>query len=439
MIYHPGNDDYDDINHNGSGSSSSSPGGCGISNRPQQQQKPHPQHLFDTLQVMKRQEESACYSLVDHSPPHHPSVPASGIVPASPTAVVDTFCRSAMMKWCYEVSEACGYQKETVVIAMFYLDKFCLLSSSSSSSSTDNNNDILTNRNQYQLAAMTCLYTAVKVHECSAIMNLELVSKLSHYKHTPAAIERMEQRILLALQWYVNPPTPYSFARILVKLLPSHLIDEQECETILDMTMLQLDVLLQQQPVGVAIPSSSEKCNNSDLLSTIANGASQRRSSYLAYGALLNAIESVLPDQHHNFGFQVGFCQYVTSVSNILQLNKKKKPLQANNEESKLCQIRIALYEAIGDGEGNSSTGYDHVISRAATPAAVSDDTADDMDIDDDGDVDEEDDFSCNNYDLSAYHHNHHHNHHHGEEQKEIPISVYYDSPSSPRSFALAH
>ena len=77
-------------------------------------------------------------------------------------------------------------------------------------------------RYEFQLAAMTALYLAVKVHEPhykQGPFNLRSVAELSQGFFQPADICRMESRMLEALKWRMNPPTPLTFLQHLYCLL----------------------------------------------------------------------------------------------------------------------------------------------------------------------------------------------------------------------------
>merc|ERR1712232_842236 len=93
-------------------------------------------------------------------------------------APVDSSCRFAMARWCNETADFCNYKRETVAIAINCLDRFM---------STPNGREVLLDRNLYQLAAMTALYSSVKIHEQEA-MDPDLMSMLSRGVHTPAAV-----------------------------------------------------------------------------------------------------------------------------------------------------------------------------------------------------------------------------------------------------------
>jgi hypothetical protein len=264
---------------------------------------------LETIQAMCRQEDSPAYRVVDYL----------AQIPSSAVLAVDAECRSAMMKWCYQVADACKYNRgETVSIAMSCLDRFL--------SSSKPGREILFDRNQFQLAAMTALYLAIKVHECRP-MDSRLMSSLSHYSHSPKDIEAMECKILHGIQWRVNPPTAFSFVRNMVTLLPEYyykMMDDAERETIVEMTALQLDIF---------------STSNHPLSWCWAPA------SWLAFASLLNAVESVVVSSDHypngsyisvSFGVKVGFANFEATMTKILKMDRDS-----------LRQIRLALYEAI--------------------------------------------------------------------------------------------
>ena len=98
------------------------------------------------------------------------------------------------------------------------------------------------NGEEFQLAAMTSLYIAVKIHE-PEIMSASLISTLSRGAHTTKNVERMEQKILHAVRWRVNPPTSLSFVRQYIKLLPQEFLDEETKTTLYDVPNSNLNLL----------------------------------------------------------------------------------------------------------------------------------------------------------------------------------------------------
>ncbi|CAB9512804.1 diatom-specific cyclin [Seminavis robusta] len=83
----------------------------------------------------------------------------------------------------------------------------------------------------YQLAAMTSLYVAIKLHPDNNALTedgmrrkryfkLESFVELSRGQFGAADICRMEQVILQTLKWRVNPPTPMALVAYLLSLMP---------------------------------------------------------------------------------------------------------------------------------------------------------------------------------------------------------------------------
>jgi len=125
---------------------------------------------------------------------------------------IDETCRSKMSEWCFHVVDCTNLRRETVSIAMGYLDRFlCTTSLRAEHARCD--------RKEYQLAAMTALYVAVKIFE-PLEMDAGLVSKLSRGLHSAAEITRLEHEMLVALSWRMNCPSPYQICNFLLELLP---------------------------------------------------------------------------------------------------------------------------------------------------------------------------------------------------------------------------
>lgn len=247
---------------------------------------------LDTIKVMRRQEESA-YQLTDYladmarGPLHLAEAP------------VDAECRQVMAKWCNDICDFCQYTRETAAIALNCLDRFM---------ATADGQKILLDRNQYQLAAMTALYSAVKIHEHEA-MDPALVSTLSRGSHSAQAVEAMEQRLLVAIQWRVNPPTASAFVHAISDLIPSHFMDASAKETLMELTNFQIE------------------------LATCEYRFSQHSASRIAFASIMNAIESISTDGMFLENFE-------RSLASAMKL-----------EPSDTRDIRITLYESINGNE----------------------------------------------------------------------------------------
>jgi hypothetical protein len=216
--------------------------------------------IFSTLQAMRRQEESTYWvpdSLYQSQPD---SAHANGPIHAN--AVVDIDCRSKMATWCYQVIDFCKFDRETASIAMNYLDRYML---------TEQGATVRADRNLFQLAAMTCLYTAVKINEPEA-MDPKLVSTLSRGAYSTTQVEAMEVSILSALQWRVNPPTALAFVRQFLEIIPVNLVDQSMRETAHDITKFQTELAVTEH----------------DFVTV--------KASTIAFGSLMNSLESLQLD-----------------------------------------------------------------------------------------------------------------------------------------------
>jgi len=123
---------------------------------------------------------------------------------------VDEECRAKMTDWCIQVVDFCECDRESVCIAMSYLDRFLC---------TAVGKLMLKDRKQFQLASMCCLYTAIKLFETRE-MNLDILADLSRGCYTQTDIAGMEKTMLSALEWRMHPPTPMNFVNYFHQLLP---------------------------------------------------------------------------------------------------------------------------------------------------------------------------------------------------------------------------
>lgn len=126
---------------------------------------------------------------------------------------VDMSCRKAMLDWCFQVADTLKFSHETVAMTMSYFDRYL-------SSRRGRSQEALDSRNVFQLAVITCFYTAVKT--CEPVeLGVDLLAKMCRGFYAEAEILAMERDILFALDWRVSGPTPMDFVRHLIELLPS--------------------------------------------------------------------------------------------------------------------------------------------------------------------------------------------------------------------------
>ena len=211
--------------------------------------------IASTLEAMRLQEAS--YRCVDYLSclPSSLKRPQAGIT--SPP--VDAECRYKMVEWCYQVVDFCKFNRETVAIAMSYLDRYI---------STETGFPAIYDRKVFQLAAMTCLYTAIKIHEPEA-MEPRIVAQLSRGVYTEEQVTDMELEILMAIQWRMNPPTALSFINNFLALLPEGVLSQTDRDTVYELAKFQTELAVHEYSL-VAVDAST-----------------------LALSALMNALETV--------------------------------------------------------------------------------------------------------------------------------------------------
>lgn len=254
---------------------------------------------IETISAMRRQEELA-YSVPDY-------LSCLSTTTALDTPV-DASCRFVMAKWCNEIADFCNYKRETVAIAMNCLDRFM---------STPSGYEILMDRNLYQLAAMTALYSSVKIHEQEA-MDPNLVSTLSRGAHSAEAVEAMESKMLSAIGWRVNPPTAMSFVRSMIDLVPDHIISSCEKEGIVDIAKFQIEMIVNEYDYCTFNASS------------------------IAFACTLNAMESVIEDGmlYNDFETTMGKTIMV-DYSSIRDLRLNIYELMNGSDDTNIMQMNI--------------------------------------------------------------------------------------------------
>jgi hypothetical protein len=261
------------------------------------------------IEAMLRQEES-CYTVPDYLR-YLPSHTAFG-------QAVDAAARFSIAEWCVKIMDFCQYKPETAAIAMSCLDRFV---------STPDGHHVLLDRCKFQLAALTAVYTAVKIHEQQA-MAPELVANLSHGSHTEADIEAMERRMLKALQWRVNPPTSMDFVRKFLDLVPQDALDERSRTCAVELAQYQVDI------------------------SVLNYGFCTSKASSIAFASLLNAVESVHSDS--------ATCSYIESV--IARSTKI--------DSHSFQDLRDQLYEAISSQPVSKMLEMQQITQKPSSASA---------------------------------------------------------------------
>jgi len=192
--------------------------------------------IADCIAVMRLQEETT-YRVRDY-------LAESAALRKRASKPVDGDCRIKMCEWCYEVVDFCKFRRETVGIGMSYLDRYLC---------TPKGRCALCNRKEYQLAAMTALYIAIKLHE-PLEMETSLLADLSRGCYTEMEFVHMEEVMLQALEWRVNGPTSLGFVQHYMKFLPDA-VHPLVAEAVFDHARYQTELAIADQKFVSLRPS----------------------------------------------------------------------------------------------------------------------------------------------------------------------------------------
>ena len=209
-----------------------------------------------TLEAMLRQEQA--YVAEDYLyQSDRPESGANGPLHKEESTVEQD--RAKMVGWQYQVADFCRFDRETVAIATSYFDRFL---STEAAAESHSNTDL------FQLAAMTCFYTAAKIHEPESFEPW-MLSKMSRGLYSPEQVEKMEMVILQAIGWRVNPPTALAFVREFLDMLPECYISKAATPAVFDLCKFQTELCVR---IYQFVPV---------------------KASTIAMSALLNALESI--------------------------------------------------------------------------------------------------------------------------------------------------
>jgi len=223
--------------------------------------------IKERLHVMRRQEDSQYYCS-DYF--KYALSTRNNIGNSSP---IDPVCRAKMTQWCYQVIDFIQFSRETVSIAMDYLDRFIC-------SGCPRAEQVKNCRKEYQLASMTALFMAIKINE-PIMIDMVMLTELSKGIYTKEDFAKMETDMLSGLNWRVSGPTPQSFVAHLLALIQyqqqqqqQQQYDQNSCTTnnresfspselqkIFDISLYQIELsvgehkLMTQKPSAVAIAS----------------------------------------------------------------------------------------------------------------------------------------------------------------------------------------
>ncbi len=126
--------------------------------------------------------------------------------------------RDKICEWAYNIVDYFNYDRELVFICMNYLDRYAMKRR--------------VDTKTYQLAAITALFLVVKTYEprsSSRMLDVSSLAKLSQSTFSEETIIAMEMELLQMLQWNLYPPTAYTFATHLNKMLFDITHDLEDC------------------------------------------------------------------------------------------------------------------------------------------------------------------------------------------------------------------
>lgn len=155
--------------------------------------------------------------------------------------IIDEDCRVRICDWCYKTVDQYNFKRESVQIAMSYLDRFL---------STKQGETYLEDQMMYQLATITCLYIAMKFHE-SVSLDVTFFTKMSNGYYSKNQIFETEVIILFALQWKMNPPTVAVFVRHILQLLPKSSMPNDLRQKVYESAQYQAEVATLDYTVSV--------------------------------------------------------------------------------------------------------------------------------------------------------------------------------------------
>jgi len=144
---------------------------------------------------------------------------------------IDESCRTAMVTWITQVQKTLSLNPETVWIAMSFFDRYL-------SSGRGKSPKALRSKREFQLAAITSFFTAVKIYE-PVMLDIDTLIEICHDTYDEYDIISMEHDILSALDWRVACHTPMDFVRHLLELLPE--LSSHDSNTILQVCQKHID------------------------------------------------------------------------------------------------------------------------------------------------------------------------------------------------------
>jgi len=284
--------------------------------------------------------------------------------------------RSKICDWSYRVVDHFGYDRELVAAAMNCFDRY-LVHTSASSGGTSKCIESRT----YQLAAMTSLYVAAKLHADRSERNQDDVTttkkkllritsfvQLSRDQFSSRDIAAMEQHLLEVLGWRVNPPTPILFVGHLLRIVPAFAKPGSGGSTV-GSGGSNTDPTSQQHRALVIHVLHELARYLTELSTCLPPSTTATSSSEMAYASILLALDLLSPDTALPASVRAEYMARLDYLSggtltesrdNVVQL--KKKIGQAFVPDL----LRDALELAARGGGAGGDGGHPLLIARDA-------------------------------------------------------------------------
>ena len=196
--------------------------------------------------------------------------------PTKPRAtVIEDAWRRKLCEWCYDVVDTFRLDREAVCIAFNYFDRYNEVARSSR----------LRDRSSVQLLAVTSLFMALKIHgkgeERSRRLSIDSFELLSQDIFCRKDIENKEKDVLKTLQWFVNPPTAFTFLFSFFEAIPKH---DQHLEALFDVARYLCEI-------SVCV-SSIFLCHKQSVIAyaSMICGMKATQSSYPLSASLLHSL-----------------------------------------------------------------------------------------------------------------------------------------------------
>ena len=282
--------------------------------------------------------------------------------------------RSKICDWSYRVVDHFGCDRELVAAAMNCFDRYLVHTSSAGTSKC------IASRT-YQLAAMTSLYVATKLHADRSERNQDDVTttkkkllritsfvQLSRDQFSPRDIAVMEQHLLEVLGWRVNPPTPMLFVGHLLRIVPAFAKPGSTARTSGSAGSggSNTDAASQQHRALVIHVLHELARYLTELSTCLPPSTTATSSSEMAYASILLALDLLSSDTALPASVRAEYLSSLDDLSggtltesrdNVVQLKKKIK--QAFVQDL----LRDALEQAASGGAGG---GHPLLIARDA-------------------------------------------------------------------------